>query len=375
MIELFNSKGKCIGVTDLISLVQGMRENRELTILNPLGDKSASRVYKPFKLEDKPTYISLNPSGGNGWGYYFLVARNVSCNELVERLGDVCLMISDISLQRKPGCLILLRSYPNIKMEYLNEHLLQGNEIKDKEISLIRLRMNKNLYFNPNGFYHCPIAGIDHQGYLESNVMEEIRIQYMNHDFRYQSKVKVINPIVDYREEKVVRFYVPKKIPLRFYDKIFGELLDKMIYLNPKRSKYDCLEHLWNIQNKQEQVLDYTTFSNRFDNWWKHSKLEGGYVHAKKVSQTIHFNERANLDRDTKRKIIAEIVGIQKSIKTQAAIIKLREENPELNKNQMKDKFKYSINTFRRYWDKEIICFEDELERINHKYGNISQQD
>jgi hypothetical protein len=57
-------------------------------------------------LEYKPIYISLNPGGGNIWFYYLLVARNVSCNELVERLGAVCLMISDISLQRKPGYLI-----------------------------------------------------------------------------------------------------------------------------------------------------------------------------------------------------------------------------------------------------------------------------
>ena len=90
-----------------------------------------------------------------------------------------------------------------------------------------------------------------------------------------------------------------------------------------------------------------------------------------KCKSHIHFNERANLDRDAKRKIINQIVGIKKSIQTQAAIMKLRQENPELNKNQMKHKFKYSINTLRRYWDKEIICFEKELERINHKYAQV----
>jgi hypothetical protein len=73
-------------------------------------------------LEYKPTNISLNSCVGNIWCYYFLVASNVSCNELVERLGDVCLMISDISLQRKPGCLIasdlsLLLSYFGQKPE------------------------------------------------------------------------------------------------------------------------------------------------------------------------------------------------------------------------------------------------------------------
>jgi len=371
MIELFNNKGISMGMTDLISLIQGIKDNREINILSSLGKESNREDHKPFKLEEKSTCISLTRSGVNGWGYYFLLAKEVRCNELVERIGKDCLMISDISLQRKSGCLILLRSYPNMNMELLHQHILQRNEIWINPPNLVKLRMDKNLYFNPTGFYHLPMPGIDHQDYFESNVMQEIQNQYLKNNFYYQSKVKVINPVVDYKEEEVVRFYVPKKIPLKYHDKIFGELLNKMIYLNPHRDRYECLDHLWNIQNNLEYVMDYTTFSIRFDGWWKHSKLEGGYVHAKKVCQSIHFNEDANLDRDTKRKIINQIVGIKKSIQTQAAIIKLRQENPELNKNQMKDKFKYSINTLRRYWDKEIICFDEELERINHKYAQV----
>ena len=34
MIELFNNKGASIGMTDLISLVQGISEQREITLIN-----------------------------------------------------------------------------------------------------------------------------------------------------------------------------------------------------------------------------------------------------------------------------------------------------------------------------------------------------
>ena len=364
MIELFNNKGASIGKTDLISLVQGISEQREITLINS--------PEKHISLENKAIFISLHSSEGERLGYHYLVEWNVSKSELVKWLGKECILISDISLQRRKGCLILIKTHPGIKREVIIEHLLQGKEVKGNDKGLVRLRLDKDLYFNPTGFYKCSIAGTEQRS---SNLREEVIKQFKNNHFRYQSRVKVINPIVDYREEDVVRFYVPKIIPSRYYEKTLKELLDKMIFLNPDRTREECQEHLWNINAGQPHGINFATFSIHFDQWWNKSKLEGEYLHLPTVLQHIHFNENANLDRDTKRKIIAEIVGIQKSIKTQASIMKLREENPELNKNQMKVKFKYSINTLRRYWDKEIICFEEELERINHKYGNISQQD
>ena len=91
-------------------------------------------------------------------------------------------------------------------------------------------------------------------------------------------------------------------------------------------------------------------------------------LHVPTVLQHIHFNENANLDREVKRKIIAEIVGILKSMKTQEAIRKIRKEHPEMNKSQVEKISDYSINTIRRYWEKDIIHFEEELTRINLKY-------
>jgi hypothetical protein len=84
--------------------------------------------------------------------------------------------------------------------------------------------------------------------------------------------------------------------------------------------------------------------------------------------QHIHFNENANLDREVKRKIIAEIVGIHKSMKTQEAIRKIRKEHTEMNKSQVEKIYNYSINTIRRNWEMDIIHFEEELTRINLKF-------
>ncbi|MFM7092929.1 MAG: hypothetical protein ACKOZZ_19200 [Bacteroidota bacterium] len=356
--ELFNNKGVSIGMTDIISLVQGIGKHREINLINA-PDKHIS-------LENKSIFISLHSSEGERLGYHYLVEWNTSKKELVERLGKECIMISDISLQRRKGCLILIKTHPGIKKEVIIKHLLQGKEVKGNDKELVRLRLDKDLYFNPTGFYKCSMAGIA-QGY--SNIREEVLKQFENNHFRYQSRVKVNNPIVDYREEEVVRFYVPKMIPSRYYEKTLKELLDKMIYLNPDRTREECQEHLWNINAGQPHRMNFATFSNHFDEWWNKSKLEKEYLQVPTIIQHIHFNENANLDKEVKRKIIAEIVGILKSIKTQEAIRKIRSEHPQMNKSQVEKICHYSINTIRRYWEKDIIQFEEELTRINLKYA------
>ena len=357
MIELFNNKGASIGITDLISLVQGVSEQREITLINS--------PEKHISLENKAIFISLHSSEGERLGYHYLVEWNVSKSELVERLGKECILISDISLQRRKGCLILIKTHPGIKKVDFIEQLFQGKEVKGNDKGLVRLRLDKDLYFNPTGFYKCSIARTEQRS---SNLREEVIKQFENNHFRYQSRVKVINPIVDYREEDVVRFYVPKIIPSRYYEKTLKELLDKMIFLNPDRTREECQEHLWNINAGQPHGINFATFSIHFDQWWNKSKLEGEYLHVPTILQHIHFNENANLDREVKRKIIAEIVGILKSIKTQEAIRKIRKEHPEMNKSQVEKICNYSINTIRRYWEKDIIHFDEELTRINLKY-------
>ncbi len=100
-----------------------------------------------------------------------------------------------------------------------------------------------------------------------------------------------------------------------------------MIFLNPDRTREECQEHLWNINAGQPHGINFSTFSLHFDQWWNKSKLEGEYLHVPTILQHIHFKQNANLDREVKRKIIAEIVGILKSMKTQEAIRKIRKEH------------------------------------------------
>ena len=151
MIELFNNKGASIGITDLISLVQGISEQREITLINS--------PEKHISLENKAIFISLHSSEGERLGYHYLVEWNVSKSELVERLGKECILISDISLQRRKGCLILIKTHPGIKKVVIIEQLFQGKEVNGNDKGLVRLRLDKDLYFNPTGFYKCSIAG------------------------------------------------------------------------------------------------------------------------------------------------------------------------------------------------------------------------
>jgi hypothetical protein len=186
--------------------------------------------------------------------------------------------------------------------------------------------LDKDLYFNPTGLIKCSIAGTEQRS---SNIREVLIKQFENNHFRYQPKGKVINP---------------------------------------DRTRGECQEHLWNINAGQLHEMNFATFIIHFDEWWNKSKLEGEYLHVPRVLQHIHFNQNANLAREVKRKIIAEIVGILKSMKTQEAIRKIRKEHLEMNKSQVEKICDYSINTIRRYWEKDIIHFDEELTRINLKY-------
>jgi hypothetical protein len=212
------------------------------------------------------------------------------------------------------------------KKEVIIEQFLQGKKVKGSDKGLVRLRLDKDLYFNPTRFYKCSLAGTEQRS---SNLREEEIKQFGNNHFRYQFKVKVINP---------------------------------------DRTREECQEHLWNINAGQPYGMNFATFIIHFDEWWNKSKLEGEYLHVPLVLQHIHFNENANLDKGVKRKIIAEIVGILKSMKTQEAIRKIRKEHAEMKKSQMEKICEYSTNTIRRYWEKDILYFDEELTRINLKY-------
>lgn len=109
----------------------------------------------------------------------------------------MCILISDIALQKK--------------------------EVKGNDKGLVRLSLDKDLYFNPTGLIKCSIAGTEQRS---SNIREVLIKQFENNHFRYQPKGKVINP---------------------------------------DRTRGECQEHLWNINAGQLHEMNFATFIIYFD--------------------------------------------------------------------------------------------------------------
>lgn len=129
----------------------------------------------------------------------------------------------------------------------ISDIAFQRKEVKGNDKGLVRLSLDKDLYFNPTGLIKCSIAGTEQRS---SNLREAVIKQFENNHFRYQSKVKVIK-----------------------LDRTIGE----------------CQEHLWNINARQPHGINFATFILLFNQWWNKSKLEGEYLHVLTVLQHIHF--------------------------------------------------------------------------------------
>ena len=70
-------------------------------------------------------------------------------------------------------------------------------------------------------------------------------------DLKLSSSVGVKNKVVDYREEVVVNFFLPKSsINEGNFNKRYYTALQTLVYLNQEASKEKCFGLLYSINNK-----------------------------------------------------------------------------------------------------------------------------
>ena len=380
MIKIFSKTEQFLGIVDVISIFHFLQRNTPISFIFPFCQKNSSKLITSSTKPNSPLYISLKQTNSNSTGYFTFVVKNKKKEELIGLIGDSCLMISEVMIGKKRGCLLVIKSNLNLKENMITSNLLQGMEI-ESSVDFIKLRNDKDVFFNPTSFYdYTPqqndsednYAGSDWERFLPKSYLEMEKL-----DLKLSSSVEVKNKVVDYREEEVVNFFLPKKINEENLNKRYYTALQTLVYNNLDATKELCFGLLFNLNNKMNFKMDKVNFQNRFNTWWASVKECGKYIDSPTQIKHIHFNPNALLSKDQKKVITARIVGLKRSLNAIERIANLRQENPTLNKTEINKLYelyyqKKGATSIRKYWDTKPYDMEQEVMKINLEFMDLN---
>ena len=380
MLKIYSKTEQFLGMVDLISIYQFIKRNNPIYLTNQFYQNNLSKLKTYSTKPNNPLYISLKQTNFNSTGYFAFVVKNKKKEELIGLIGESCLLVSEVMIGRKKGCLVLIKSYFNLKVDMIISHLLQGLELESSS-DFIKLKNDKDPFFNSTSFYdYTPQQNDIEDDFIESDLERFIPKSYLEKsklDLKLTSSIEVKNRIVDYREEEVVNFFLPRNVKKENFNKRYYTALKTLVYLNQEASKEKCFGLLYSINNKTSYKLDKVNFQNSFNTWWVSIKNSGKYIDAPTQTKHIHFNSNAFLSKQQKKDITSRIVGLKRSLNTIKRIYDIRLENPTLNKTQINEllELKYqksSITTIRKYWETKPYSIEDEVKKINMEYMDLS---
>ena len=373
MIKIYSKTEQFLGMVDLISIYQFIQGNTPISHTNQFYQNNLSKLATYPTKPNTPLYISLKQTNSNSTGYFAFVVKNKKKEELI---GESCLMISEVMIGRKSGCLVVVKTLFNLKENIIISNILQGLEL-ESSTDFIRLKNDKEVFFNTNSFYdYTPQENDIEDDFIESDLERFIPKSYLEKsklDLKLTSSIEVKNRIVDYREEEVVNFFLPKNVKKENFNKRYYTALQTLVCLNQDASKEKCFGLLYSINNKTSYKLDKDNFQNSFNSWWAGVKDCGKYIDAPTQTKHIHFNSNAFLSKQQKKDITSRIVGLKRSLNTIKRIYDTRKENPNLNKTEINKllELKYqksSITTIRKYWETKPYDMEQEVMKINMEY-------
>jgi len=305
MIQIFSKTEQFLGMVDLISIYQFIQRNTPISLINQFYQNNLSKLATYSTKPNNSLYISLKQTNSNSTGYFAFVVKNKKKEELVGMIGESSLLISEVMIGRKRGCLVVVKTLFNLKENIIISNLLQGMELESSDF--IKLKNDKDVYFNPNSFYEYTIQQNDiEDDFIENDFERFIPKSYLEReklDLKFTSSIEVENKVVDYRKEEVVNFYLPNNINEENFNKRYYTALKTLVYLNKDASKEKCFGLLFSINNKTSYKLDKVNFQNSFNTWWKGVKDCGKYIDAPTQTKHIHFNSNALLSKEQKKDI------------------------------------------------------------------------
>ena len=179
MIKIYSKSEQFLGMVDLISIYQFIQRNTPISHTNQFYQNNLPKLATYPTKPNNPLYISLKQTNFNSTGYFAFVVKNKKKQDLTGLIGESSLLISEVMIGRKRGCLVVVKAYFNLKENLIISNLLQGLEL-ESSTDFIRLKNDKEVFFNPNSFYdYIPQQNDIEDDFIESDLERFIPKSYL----------------------------------------------------------------------------------------------------------------------------------------------------------------------------------------------------
>ena len=183
------------------------------------------------------------------------------------------------------------------------------------------------------------------------------------------TQVYVMNPIVDINPIEFVKCSFPNRIKDGSKHNVFGVLIHKLVYLNPKLDIKFLFAYI-NFINS-----NYTTIPMGFRELCRHFSFvysltqEKGYVFNLMKIKSFHINKAASLSKEIKIDVMNKLNGIVRSNKSiekiQNAKAILKSQGRKITQKSVAEVSGLSIGTIKNHYKSDLVDIEDILETIN----------
>lgn len=237
-------------------------------------------------------------------------------------------------------------------LENFRNNAKQG-KVKNKNISNIYSNNDNNKLFN-------------HILYTTS-ITDDIKA--VKNKLIFESVVHVENNVIDFKQVKVCKVFVPNVIPDGKKREIYRVLIHKLVYLNPYADANTIFSYLTYInRHNAKPSMDYFELRRYFAFIFSTIKTNGIVEPILDVKR-IHFNEKINYTKAQKVKIANRINGLyrrkEKYDRIMNVIEKIKSMNKKVTKKEISDLTGIKLRTVQLLIKNGPVDFENELLKIN----------
>ena len=182
--------------------------------------------------------------------------------------------------------------------------------------------------------------------------------------------VPVSNPVVDYRSEEIVEFYIPKIIRDGTKHIIYTRMIHTLVYLNPSIEREYIYSYIFYINNRfAKPRMEKREFIRWFNMVYENLKTSGKTAVTREL-RYIHFNPNCSLTKKEKNNIANMLNGYKRkneSIKKiQAAKNDLELMGQKITQNRIAELTGLSPKTIRAHLNSPMTDMDEIVTWVNN---------
>lgn len=255
---------------------------------------------------------------------------------------------------------MFISSDPNLFYNYENEIEVPAYYFKDK--LLIEKKCSIGVNISNNNMIHSNCAVLEP---FKPTPIKEILEQLI-----FETPVKVINSIVEFKEVEFVEIRYGYIIKNGFKHKTFTNIIHKLVYLNPNSERQILLSYLYHINqsNTGDIQMNEKELIRLFDFVYNGIKIQG-ITNVKPKLKRVHYNKDSKSEID-KRKISGLIIGAIKQNdnkqKIEKTINEIESQGLKITNSSIAKHSGLNRGTIIKHRNTELIDLDKLIQEINH---------